>query len=70
MDALLQSDLATTLNQIKGGAFKIEKYELKKISSYQKIVKALKHLFYHEKITVEQRAPTSAQDFQSCPPRV
>jgi len=70
MDALLQSDLVTTLNQIKGGEFKIEQYELPKITSYQKIVKALKHLFYHEKPINEQRASTSAQNFQSCPPRV
>jgi hypothetical protein len=65
LSKLLSSSLVGTLNSVKGGEFKIEKYETQKLTIWQKIKEALFHIYT---TNVNEQAETNSQyPFQSRP---
>jgi hypothetical protein len=65
LNSLLSSSLVSTLNNVKNGEFKIEKYETQKLTTWQKIKQALFHIYT---TNIEEKAETNpATPFQSSP---
>jgi hypothetical protein len=64
LSSLLSSSLVNTLNSVKNGEFKIERYETQKLSIWQKIKQALFHIYTGD---IEERADTTLNPFQDCP---
>lgn len=56
LNALLSSSLVNTLNSVKNGEYKIEKYETLQLTTWQKIKQALFHIY---KTDIEEEAATS-----------
>jgi len=65
LNKLLNSSLVNTLNSVKNGEFKIEKYQTEKLTIWQKIKQALFHIYTSN---IEEKAETdSERPFQSSP---
>jgi hypothetical protein len=65
LNSLLSSSLVSTLNSVKNGEFKIEKYETQKLTTWQKIKQALFHIYT---TNIEEKAETNPDTpFQSSP---
>lgn len=64
LNSLLNSSLVQTLNSVKNGEFKIEKYETKTLTIWQRIKQALFHIYT---TNIEEKAETTLHPFQSRP---